>query len=384
MARPKKQRLKKRPDGRYRCVYHGICFYGSTEDEALAARDEYKRLEAMGEYMRENGITVSAYIDKWLPLHKADVSPKCLADYKKQLSALDEAIGDMRMKDVSVDDASSVWAHYKGYSESTIKRARMLYMALFDTAVENDICRKNPFRGKHAQPPKGPSGSHRALTESEIDLILSTQHKLRPAVMTMLYAGIRRGEALALDIDRDVDFDNDVIHIVQAVRYESNQPILDDPKTEAGKRDIALFSVLKNELKGKHGLLMQSASGKMMTESAFMSAWHSYINCIECKINGVKQKRWFRKDPTEWKMFNVRPHDLRHTFCTMLRDSGVDLKQAMLWMGHADEKMILQIYDHVTSKRTEKSINQVETTIKKGQDEGQGKNGDTKIADTTE
>ena len=48
MPRIKKQHLKRRADGRYCCKYHGIQFMGNTEDEALRAREEYKRAEAEG------------------------------------------------------------------------------------------------------------------------------------------------------------------------------------------------------------------------------------------------------------------------------------------------------------------------------------------------
>lgn len=44
----------------------------------------------------------------------------------------------------------------------------------------------------------------------------------------------------------------------------------------------------------------------------------------------------------------------------MLRDAGTDLKLAMKWMGHADEKMILKIYDHVTDFRTEQALSTLE------------------------
>ena len=42
MPREKKPTLKRRKDGRYKCVYHGVQFYGNTPEEAFAARDEYK------------------------------------------------------------------------------------------------------------------------------------------------------------------------------------------------------------------------------------------------------------------------------------------------------------------------------------------------------
>lgn len=43
-----RQTLKKRPDGRYVCKYKGFSFYGRTQSEALAAREEYKKQEKYG------------------------------------------------------------------------------------------------------------------------------------------------------------------------------------------------------------------------------------------------------------------------------------------------------------------------------------------------
>lgn len=103
-----------------------------------------------------------------------------------------------------------------------------------------------------------------------------------------------------------------------------------------------------------------------MSEVAFKSAWNSYFNAIECRLNGVKQKRW--ADPQKpWLSISIRPHDLRHSYCVMLRDAGVDLKLAMQWMGHADEKMILRIYDHVSDFRTKQAMADVETMLQSRQ-----------------
>jgi len=85
-----------------------------------------------------------------------------------------------------------------------------------------------------------------------------------------------------------------------------------------------------------------------MSERAFRRAWDSYLLALS-KAAG--------------HTVSIRPHDLRHTYCTMLRDAGVDMKQAMIWMGHADEKMILRIYDHVGEKRTQNSVKQVEKML---------------------
>lgn len=392
-----RQHLKRRKDGRYACRYKDKWFMGDTEAEVLEARETYKFQLKQGMSKDADHMTVREYAGKWLPVHKHHVGEKTYNDYAKQLNALIDVVGDMHLQDVKPTDVKAVWQQYDGYSASTIKRSRMLYVSLFDTAIEEGYCRINPCRSKHAQPAKGYAGSHRAITDDERELIHQTDHPFRLAAMVMLYAGLRRGEALALDIDHDVNFDSHVIHVRRAVRYDSNQPIVSDPKTEAGVRDVPMLSILEDELRGQHGLLVSSRrTGQMMSESAFQSLWSSYLTSVEAHINGGP-KRWHHlkkhdreKNPLlhqqmdaliksghtdeaeelrlrDWKSFSIRPHDLRHSYCTMLRDSGVDMKLAMQWMGHADEKMILRIYDHLTDYRTQKAVADVESMLQSRQ-----------------
>lgn len=342
MARQKKQHLKKQKDNRYYCKYHGKVFSGLTEEEALSKRETYKRKERLG--APSDDPTVEEYAEKWLPLHKAGVSTKCYNDYKNLLGVLYPIIGIKRFADVTVDDAKSVFIPFAGYSQSTIRRARMLYIAMFDTAIENGYCFKNPFRSRFAQPDRGSEGTHRIITNEERDLILHTPHRMRLAALVMLYAGLRRGEAIAIRIERDVDFQRGVIRVDKAVRFDGNKPILSKTKTAAGKRDVPLLPILADELYGHTGWLCVSAHGKPVTETSFSVGWESYQKALS-KAAGHPVK--------------IRCHDLRHSYCTLLRDSGVDMKLAMLWMGHADEKMILRVYDHVTDERAAEGVQRV-------------------------
>lgn len=58
----------------------------------------------------------------------------------------------------------------------------------------------------------------------------------------------------------------------------------------------------------------------------------------------------------------------------MLRDAGVEMKLAMKWMGHADEKMILRIYDHVTEYRVKNAVENVEKILQRCQNGCQTEN----------
>lgn len=351
-----RQKLTQRSDGRYRCKYKGRAFYGATQREAQQKRDEYRRLVESGIKAENAGLTVRQYAGRWLQTHKASVSDKTYNDYAKQLNALLAVVGSVRMTDVTPDDIKEVFStHYLNYSASTIHRARMLYVSMFDAAIDSGCARTNPCRSKNAQPHKGTSGSHRSITDYERQLILTTPHRFRLGALVMLYAGLRRGEALALRRS-DIDMDAKQIHVTKAIRYESNQPIIDTPKTKTSVRNVPLLSQLADEIPDSCDYLMPSATGLPCTEMAFKRGWDSYLTALSEKAG---------------REVNIRPHDLRHSYCTMLRDSGVEMKLAMQWMGHADEKMILRIYDHITTKRIEKSVEMVEKNLSRGQNGGQ-------------
>ena len=110
---------------------------GNTENEALQAREEYKRAEAEG--LSTRPLSVAEYAAQWLPLHKGNVSTKCYNDYAKQLESMCAVIGRILLSSVSVDDAAAVWTNYKGYSQSTVKRAKMLFVGCLTRRLKTAI-----------------------------------------------------------------------------------------------------------------------------------------------------------------------------------------------------------------------------------------------------
>ena len=95
---------------------------------------------------------------------------------------------------------------------------------------------------------------------------------------------------------------------------------------------------------------------------------------METAINGC-QRRWYGKTKAHrailasggklppWIHFSVVPYDLRHSFCCMCRDNGVELNTCIRWMGHADSKMILKIYDEASDRRSEKEAEKLKKTL---------------------
>ena len=289
MPREKKNKIRK--DKRYRRVYHGIPFYSRISDEdAKAKRDEYIRNEKRG-FSRQ---TVEDYALPWLKRTYPAVADSTYTGLAIHLQHLIDQIGK-----------------------------RQLYCSLFDAAQADGLIKFNPAREKSAKPHTGKKPKERKLSKQERIWIetLCTDHRAWPAVMCMLYAGLRPQECKALKIDRDVDFKKEQITLrefvhVDGTKYQHTKV----GKTEKAARTIPLFPPLKEALEGKKGYLITSAAGKRVnTIQTWKSVWASYVCAMETAINGV-QKRWYGKrkqdkeeKPAPWISFTVTPYDLRHS-----------------------------------------------------------------------
>ena len=377
MPREKKPTLKRRKDGRFRCVYHGLQFYGNTPEEAFATRDEYKRMEITGIVRKA---TVADYAIPWLVRTYPSASRSTKAGLAIHIQHLVDEIGNKPISNVVPSDIKGVYSkQYKSVSNSYLKAARQLYSSLFDSAVADGLIRSNPARDKTSKPHKGRLPDTRPITPQEREWILTlcTDHRAFPVVMTMLYAGLRPQEAKAVVIERDVDFEHDTITIHETAHNDPDNAqkyaFTGEGKTRLANRTIPLFPPLKQALEGKKGYLITSAHGERVTHTTWRVVWNSYIHQMETAINGI-DRRWYgkRKDQIqlkeegklpEWIEFDIVPYSLRKSFCVMCRDAGVELNTCRKWMGHADSKMILQVYDSVSEDRSEQERKKVENRL---------------------
>lgn len=363
--RPKKTVLKKRKDGRYACRYHNQWFYSYDMDDCLQQREDFKRNQRKGFYF------VQEYAKSWIARAYPNPNPRTFETMNRHVKILCDHIGHMMLSDVRPSDIKQIYStHYKNLSNDYIKQAKSVFTAVFDCALADGLINSNPARDRTARPHKGTKGGHKSITEQEKQWILTkaTNHRCHALAMVMLYAGLRPQEAKALVIERDVDFVRETVTVRQTAHTDPHNihkyAFTDKGKTEKANRVIPLLPPLKAALQGKTGLLITSAHGDPVTRATWFNAWRSYKNTIEKEINGC-QKRWYGKTAEHkrliaagkplppWVDFDVTPYDLRHSFCTMCRDKGIELNTVVKWMGHTDATMILSVYDSVTDSRSE-------------------------------
>ena len=381
MPREKKQRPTRRKDGRYVCRYKGQYFYSTDPDDCIKQREEYKDAERRG---RIASYFVREYALQWFDRAFPNVSPSTKQGLKTHLQKLINAIGELPVSAVKPSDIKTIYStRYAGLSNSYVKAAKQLYCALFDSAVADGALLSNPARDKTAKPHTGTKGGHRSITTQERQWIetLCTDHRAHPVAMAMLYSGIRPQEAKALNIDKDVDFDKDIIVISKTAHIDPQNgqkyAFTGKGKTERANRQVPLLPPLKQALTGKHGYLVTSAHGERITRTTWRVLWNSYCTCMETAINGVP-RRWYGRTREHkailaaggklppWVAFTVTPYDLRHSFATLCRSMHppIEMHTVIAWMGHADAKMILSVYDSVTDERDESEAERLRQAFK--------------------
>lgn len=360
-----------KPDRKY--------FYGHDRAEAEKKRDAYKaRLN--------DGLTYdpSTTVKQWVGVFLETYRPRVNEAYKQSDAApykrLVKEIGHRRVVDVTEAELQRCLNKVGGMSYSTVDKYQQAIKRLFKRAVKNKIIKESP--AEDLIMPNYVKGTHRALERWEVEHILANWNTpashMGLAVMIMLLCGLRRGEMMALDWD-SVDMKNRTLTVRQTAVIMGNQVEVEKrAKTDAGLRILPICNVLWDALntvpqEKRVGPVCLSTAGKRLSETGVSGTIATFCRVLERILNNepilqrgrrsdkeraleAKKKNQPEKQRT---LFKFTSHDLRHTFATALYDAGVPVKAAQYFLGHADIKITLDLYTHLSRERAAASRNKM-------------------------
>lgn len=360
-----------RPDRKY--------FYGHTRAEAERKRDEYKARLSSGLVLDPN-ITVSQWVDIFLVTYRTRVNEAYLKGDATPYMRLAERIGNMRVVDVRETDLQQALNAVGGMSYSTVDKYRQAIKRLFERAKKNRIISENPAEDLIL--PNYEKGSHRALERWEVELIMANWNTEASHaglwVLLMMLCGLRRGEMMALKWDA-VNLDARTLEVRAVAVITGGSVVIEErAKSDAGLRVLPICQALHAALltvpeEKRVGFVCLSAKGLQLTESAVSRALDTFCKVLERILNGEpptqrgrrtdlerKKAEQEKKLPAkERKQFSFTAHDLRHTYATALYDAGVPVKAAQYFLGHADIRITLDLYTHLSKERESASRNQM-------------------------
>jgi integrase len=219
----------------------------------------------------------------------------------------------------------------QGLSTSTVKNVLNPIQAFYRRAKDREELVHNPTE-RIDIPVAGSKRPKRIATREEAARLIAALPLEDQAIWaTAFYAGLRRGELQAI---RRCDI-NLATCLVSVKRGWDQYEGVIDAKSEAGERELPLLALLRDVLDehllrtGRKGedLLFGRARKEAFVASTIRNRAHE-----------------------AWKAAGLRPitlHECRHTFASLLIDSGANPKAIQQFMGHANIQTTFDIYGHL-------------------------------------
>ncbi|WP_027296073.1 tyrosine-type recombinase/integrase [Robinsoniella sp. KNHs210] len=343
-------KAKKRSDGRYAKQItigykegkpHRKTIYAATLKELDKKYREFMDLKESGKLIENEKMIFRKLSELWLVnTKKGEVKDQSYNNISSQIKGLNHYLGDLYVYDIKRSHIEQIRSDLISKNQiDKYNKALSNARAIFDYAISLNLISKNPTFGMKRITKKS---NKRALTIEERHLIESTELDEFEKCFTtlLLYTGMRRSEALALNVS-DIDFDKMRITVnktlVLSKASTSSEILQDNTKTDAGTRFLPithdLLPVIKEYCRNRVGILFLSEYGNYIGTSTFRKRWLKLLSKLKSKNGGVLAD-------------DITPHIFRHTYASDLYKAGIDIKTAQYLLGHKDIKTTLDTYTH--------------------------------------
>ena len=333
----------KRKDGSYQAKYKDA----SGKWRTISSTDPKKLFDRLEELKKPAPITFGKLIDEWQEEHDAESAFKTAETYAAPCRRLKEEFGDVPADEITPLELQ----HFLGRLARQKYSRRNVQLHL---TVIRLVCQRAVLLGKMAVDPssvlavpKGLSQKRREVPEdAALAAVLASQsEEMGLYALTLLYTGLRRGEALALRYE-DIDRKNRVIHVLRSLQFVPNFPEIKEPKTEAGIRDVYYPEALDKLLpKKKSGPVFPGPDGKnYMNKGNFIYRWQKYCEAIG---------------------FNITSHQLRHYYATAMYEADVPVIAAQAQLGHKNASTTMGIYTHLRDAKRDEANKKIDEYFNK-------------------
>ena len=222
--------------------------------------------------------------------------------------------------------------------------------SIFEEAIDDGLAQANPVNKllKKILPPKNQRDLKQPapLTVEEIDRLLAVAERacsrsMRLLLMVMVFMGLRLGEVLAMRL-RNLDLDSRLYHVVEAFKLKTfKKPkggktrFVDVPDFILPELEAHIVYLKKQRLKHGRGSQVDLL---FVDQTEKGGPWPF----SQRKVQG-DLKRVCKAATLEIR----NPHDLRHTYATVLLTSGMSPAYVQQQLGHSSIQITVDVYGHL-------------------------------------
>ena len=304
------------------------------------------------------------------------------ANYRRMWNSLvRNELGQMKVVQVRPSHVRLFYSRLskQKYSHSTIKFLHNMILPSFEVAVDDDIIRKNPAKrtlGDYGEPEKKRTALSFDQQKNLLNYVKNSEvfHIYLPLLQVMIGTGLRCGELIGLTW-KDVDLKTRTVYVNHQLIYKNYGDGCDFhvtmPKTEAGIREIPMSKMVAKafeaqrrlnfqmgiprdvKIEGLSNFVFMSRSGRPMMPTTVNFILRDIVKAYNEEENERAKRE--RRKPEE--LPHISAHILRHTACTRMAETDLDMKVVQYVMGHANISVTMEVYNHITDRsRIEKEI----------------------------
>jgi integrase len=223
-----------------------------------------------------------------------------------------------------------------GVSEVTAAKAYRLLRAIFNTALDDGLIRRNPCHIKGADRENSPERP--VLTVTQVYALANAVGlRYRALILLAAFTSLRWAELAALTA-ADIDLEARTVRVTRQLYYHQAGYSFRPPKSRAGVRVVAFPELIVPDVRehldwlpASAALVFASSNGSPLSHSNFRNrVWLPALAAV-----GLE---------------GIHLHDLRHTGNQLTANAGANPRELMAGMGHDSERAAL-IYLHSTAAR---------------------------------
>lgn len=363
---------------------------GKTKQEVLRKKRELETLKDAGRLVDTGKLTVEAWMNRWLEVYKKPaLKPSTWLSYK-QLTDLhiNPALGNRQLDRLQASEIQAFYNYLSksgrkikkrkekkkkdaentaqakpqnpGLSTRTVRYIHTILNGALNQAMKENLIRFNP--AAVTEPPRLERKETRPLTAKEARDFLDAikDDMLYPIILTDLGTGLRRGELLGLKWE-DIDLETGTAIIRRSLlQLQGQLHLQEDTKTKASKATIQLPGEVVKVLKQvkRNQAQAKLILGEGYNDKGFVFAWGDGR-----PIRPDYLYHRFKALLKDNKLPEVRIHDLRHTFCTLLLEAGEDLSTVSKLARHSSYSITADIYGHLTKTMQERAAGKMDAIL---------------------
>jgi len=329
-----------REDGRSRIV----TVYGDTERDALKELRKVRSRLDDGKEPTTPRQTLASFADGFLTGAEQRLKPSTVGFYRDNLTRyIAPALGRKPIAAVCRQDVVRLVRalRQQGLSLATVRGIKATLSAILSEAAEMGLRSENPALAmkKHLSRGGEPAPQPDPLTRDEAERLLTTARAHFPRwygfVACGLMAGLRIGELLALDWG-DIDWRARTI----VVRRNIVRGAVTTPKNHQ-QRSVDMSRPLVAALRW-HRRQMRAE----FADHGLQLPAPIFVSREATRLDDSNTRKVFGRVCAKAELSQRSPHDMRHTFASLLLSGGRSIAYVARQLGHKNAQVTLTVYTH--------------------------------------